>query len=382
MSKPPYRVPLVAELPAHGVLTVASTFSGCGGSCLGYRMAGFRVAWANEFLPAAQASYRANFKETILDERDICQIQPVDILNALKIKVGELDLLDGSPPCQAFSTAGKREKGWGKERLYENGAKQCNENLFSEYIRLLRGLQPKVFVAENVSGLAKGTCKGFFLEILSELKASGYLVECRLLDAQWLGVPQQRQRVIFVGVRMDLARQVKPTFPKPLPYRYSVQDALPWMMELKVRTFTKGKPLDVTKRPMAAVQCTPSRTGLNRRETVLKAEMDGTALGKKVLEQWNLTKVGKSSPKYFQLQKCDTRKPSPSVTGPSGTGLTLPNEPRRFTIAELKRICAFPDDFVLVGSYAQQWERLGNSVPPVMMFHIAKTLRDEVFAKI
>ncbi len=103
-TKPPYRVPLMAEiaaLPWNG-LRVASIFSGCGGSCLGYRMAGFKVVWANEFVPAAQSSYNANKAEDcFLDTRDIRQVQPQEILEATGLKQGELDLFDGSPPCQA-----------------------------------------------------------------------------------------------------------------------------------------------------------------------------------------------------------------------------------------------------------------------------------------
>lgn len=229
-NKPTYRVPLMKEIRnlAWNGFKVVSTFSGCGGSCTGYRMAGFKVVWANEFVPSAQASYKANCaKDSILDCRDIKEIQPEEILKATGLKIGELDILDGSPPCQAFSTAGKREKGWGKDKSYEHGAKQKNEALFDHYIRLLRGLKPKVFIAENVSGLVKGVAKGYFLEILAAMKDSGYRVACQVCDAQWMGVPQQRQRTIFIGVRKDL--KLEPVHPKPLPYRYSVQDALPWI---------------------------------------------------------------------------------------------------------------------------------------------------------
>jgi len=331
IDKPAYQVPSMTEIesiPWNG-FKVASTFSGCGGSCLGYRMAGFKVVWANEFVPAAQDSYNANkADDCYLDPRDIRLVKPEEILKRLKMEPGELDLFDGSPPCQAFSTAGKREKGWGKLKEYEHGARQCNEQLFTEYIRLLRGLKPKVFVAENVSGLIKGTAKGMFLEILKDLKDSGYRVKCKLLDAQWLGVPQMRQRTIFVGVRDDL--ETEPAFPKPMKYRYSVRDALP----------------EITGGPF---------------------------LGPKVTAEYHRTKVGKNNDRFFQLQKVDRDQPSPTLTGPSGTGLCLDTEARRFSIAELKRICAFPDDFILTGSYAQQWERLGNSVPPVMMKHISES---------
>ena len=336
MIKPPYRVPLMSEIkqiPWNG-FTVASTFSGAGGSCTGYRMAGFKVVWANEFVPAAQASYKANCaSDSILDCRDIKLVQASEILAATGLKVGELDIFDGSPPCQAFSTAGKREKGWGKDKSYEHGAKQKNETLFDEYVRLLRGLKPKVFVAENVSGLVKGTAKGYFLEILAALKASGYRVTCRVLDAQWLGVPQQRQRTIFIGVREDL--NLEPAHPKPLAYRYSVRDALPWISDVRQSVFggtdqrsAKGKPCP----------------------TIMSSGGIGAALGK---QAW---------------VEADT----------DSGGI----EKRKFTIDELKRICAFPDDFVLCGSYAQQWERLGNSVPPLMMRAIASTIRDEILSRI
>lgn len=114
-NKPPYHVPSMAAiraLPWNGFNAI-STFSGCGGSSLGYRLAGFRVLWASEFIDAARDSYRANKADyTILDGRDIREVTAEDILTAIKMQPGELDLFDGSPPCASFSTAGKREAGW------------------------------------------------------------------------------------------------------------------------------------------------------------------------------------------------------------------------------------------------------------------------------
>jgi DNA (cytosine-5)-methyltransferase 1 len=387
VTKPPYSVPLMSEVaavPSNG-FKVASTFSGCGGSCLGYRMAGFKVVWANEFVPAAQASYKANAaKDCVLDVRDIRQVQTDDILKATGIDQGGLDLFDGSPPCQAFSTAGKREKGWGKERHYEHGAVQRNETLFAEYVRLLRGLMPKVFIAENVSGLVKGKAKGWFLEILRDLKASGYEVEVRLLDAQWLGVPQTRQRIIFQGVRNDLKR--KPAWPAPLPYRYSVRDALGGITDSdRVIHDESGEwsAGDIADRP-----CPTVRSG--RAGTMFVASRDKRgAFGKQgaITERpapavlsgtvGNLWIEGANG---FNGHAASTaEKPMPTVQAGRPKQVVQPGLSRRkFTIAELKRVCAFPDDFVLVGTYAQQWERLGNSVPPVMMRHVATAIRNEV----
>lgn len=384
-NKPPYRVPLMSEikeLPWNG-MKVASTFSGAGGSCTGYRMAGFKVVWANEFVPAAQASYKANCADdSILDCRDIKLVQASEILAATGLKVGELDIFDGSPPCQAFSTAGKREKGWGKDKSYEHGAKQKNETLFDEYTRLLRGLKPKVFVAENVSGLVKGTAKGYFLEILAALKASGYRVTCRVLDAQWLGVPQQRQRTIFIGVREDL--NLEPVHPKPLPYRYSVRDALPWISDARQTKVYNDPDRVFTDTPSPSV--TTLGIGAKRNDcVVVEAETDISrhAIG----DAWEKLKPGEGSSKYLNLKRTRLDGPSHCISAMGGqssgvASVCHPTEKRKFTIAELRRICSFPDDFTLCGSYAQQWERLGNSVPPLMMKAIASTIRDEILARI
>lgn len=362
----------IAALPWNG-FKVASTFSGCGGSCTGYRMSGFKIVWANEFVPAAQDSYKANAAaDCILDTRDIRTVQPEEILAATGLQRGELDLFDGSPPCASFSTAGKREKGWGKVKNYSD-TKQRTDDLFNEYVRLLRGLQPKVFVAENVSGLVKGTAKGMFLQILAALKGCGYRVTCRVLDAQWLGVPQQRQRTIFIGVRDDLNRE--PVHPTPLPYRYSVRDALPWILAVEGANGFNGHKFQASTVQASTVQAS--------RPLTVEAETDISryAIG----AEWDNVKVGAASEKYFSLVKPCPTKPCPTVQASHGeasiAGIVHPIEKRKFTIAELRRICAFPDDFILTGTYGQQWERLGRSVPPVMMAAVAAKIRDEILCK-
>ena len=423
-NKPPYRVPSmeeIAAIPWNGYQAV-STFSGCGGSSLGYKMAGFRVLWANEFIPAAQDTYRANHHGTILDTRDIRTVQPADILEAIGMQAGELDLFDGSPPCASFSTAGKREAGWGKVKAYSD-TKQRTDDLFFEYTRLVKGVQPKVFVAENVSGLVKGTAKGYFLEILAALKECGYTVSAKLLDAQWLGVPQMRQRVIFVGVRNDLVAKygVKPVHPKPLLYRYSVRDALPWIVNLNRDSMgMEGKWVcDVATEPCQAirtasggaqtrfeVEAITPRAYLDKRgafgndgditdqpaPTVLsgsvgthwivepEADISRYAIG----NEWNRLNPGEKG-KYLNFIKPIVDEPCPTITQAGGststTAVVHPTEKRKFSIAELRRICAFPDDFIFTGTYSQQWERMGRAVPPVMMMHIAQTIRTEVLDK-
>ena len=368
MNKPPYKVPSmqeIADLPWNGY-NVVSTFSGCGGSCLGFKMAGFKVLWANEFIPAAQDTYRANHKGTILDTRDIRKVQASEILDAIGLSKGQLDVFEGSPPCASFSTAGKREAGWGKVKKYSDSC-QRTDDLFFEYARLLNDLQPKVFIAENVSGLVKGTAKGYFLLILKALKECGYDVSAKVLDAQWLGVPQARQRLIFIGVREDLG--IEPKHPMPLSYRYMVKDALPHIQFIDLGGgFGIVKKVKSESSPYQTIGVSPSSgNGLATEIYSCKAIHDTRG-------QYSVGDI--------------TNRPSPTVdTNPRlfiNTEMNKDNQviKRKFSISELKKICAFPDDFILTGSYSQQWERLGRAVPPVMMSHIATTIRDDILGKI
>jgi len=168
---------------------------------LGYKLAGGKVLLAVEWDDNAVHTYRANFTDTEIYHGDIAKLEVEDVCSRTGLRPGELDILDGSPPCQGFSTAGKR-------LLYDS-----RNQLFKEYIRLLRGLKPKVFVMENVSGLVKGRMKLIFADIIRQLKESGYRVSARLMNAMYFNVPQSRQRLIFIGVREDLG--ISPTHPRP-----------------------------------------------------------------------------------------------------------------------------------------------------------------------
>lgn len=380
-QKPPYRVPSMDEIRAlrPNGHTVATTFAGGGGSSTGYEMAGFRIVWANEFVAEAADTYQANHPNAVVDRRSIREISGRDVLAAAKVR--EVDLLDGSPPCQSFSMAGSRAKGWGKVRAHADGSTQRADDLFVEYARLLGELRPKIFVAENVSGLVQGSAKGYFKEIMRDLGAAGpgYVVEARLVDAQWLGVPQARVRLIFVGVRSDLANRhgIGPVFPRPLPYFYSVQDALPWIRKIRISKNDFKSAATSPARTVLVNDHSGSPTEFRQGKGYVEADcwLENTAIGR----EWERLHQGQNSQKYFNLVRAHARRPSPTITASAGhhpgtAGVTHPTEKRKFTIPELKRICGFPDDYVLTGSRAQQWARLGNAVPPVMMAAIARGL--------
>jgi DNA (cytosine-5)-methyltransferase 1 len=347
VDKPAYRVPTMAEiraLPWNG-LTVASTFSGAGGSCVGYAMAGYRVAWASEFLEAAARVHRANFPGCVLDTTDVRQVDAADVLKVLHLKVGELDLLDGSPPCQSFSMSGRRDAHWGKVINHGDGTRQRSDDLFFDYVRLLESLQPRAFVAENVEGLIRGTARGYYNRISQALQRAGYVVECRLLNAKWLGVPQNRPRVIFVGVRADLG--VAPVHPTPLPYWYSTREAmagLPGWDDASMRVVHDTRGLHSTgtstDKPSPAI-------------TVAGSSGAGASAHFRVMS----VQEG-AFPKKWR----DANEPSPTIMAGRTTNVSTGGmERRRFTIPEVMRLCSFPDDFQLDGTYGELRRAVGQA---------------------
>lgn len=333
---------------------MVSTFSGCGGACLGFEMAGFEVVWASEFIEEARRTYEANHPGVPVDSRDIRDVTAEEILAATGLERGALDVFEGSPPCASFSTAGKREKGWGEVKAYSD-KEQRSDDLFFEYARLLDGLQPRVFTAENVSGLVKGKAIGYFKEILIALRSCGYAVEAKVLDASWLGVPQARQRLIFVGVRNDLVDRygIRPAHPKPRHPRYAIRDVLE---------------ID------GAV--------IHDSETGHDITLDRYAIG----AEWDKIQPGQSSERYFQLVRPALDAPVGTITATGGgvgaASVTHPTQRRKFTLEELRILSSFPADFALTGTYAQRWERIGRSVPPFMARAIAETIRDEILGRV
>lgn len=453
-GKPPYAVPSMADVATtRGTngLRVVSTFSGCGGSCLGFEMAGYEVVWASEFVEEARDTYRLNHPGVPVDASDIRSVRAADILEATGLDVGDVDVLEGSPPCASFSMAGKRSKHWGEVRSYSD-TEQRVDDLFFEFARIVEGVQPRVFVAENVAGLVQGSAKGYFKDILRRLRDCGYRVGAKVLDAKWLGVPQSRRRLIFIGVRDDLGTD--PVFPTPFPYWYSIRDACPWITNGGWRKAKFGpaeqpavnvewKPDDPSAvitatglgggaghqtiigpptlkewssdRPSATVTasgmyamnamenlvnppgdeagCATDRSGEWYEWLVANGhpevddpnEVDLVDIRKYAIgREWLRLQPGGYSDKYFNLHRTDADRALSTLTQVAGAtgaaGVTHPSEPRKFTIPELRRLHSFPDDFQLTGRFGQRWERIGRSVPPLMMRRIAEVVRDDILA--
>ena len=376
MTKPPYVVPSmkdIEKLRGQNGYNLISTFSGCGGACLGYEIAGFEVKYANEFIKEARETYELNHPGVPVDTRNIRQVTPGDILEIAGLSAGEVDVLEGSPPCSSFSTSGNREKDWGKVKKYSEAAQQTDD-LFFEFARILKGLQPKVFTAENVAGLVKGSAKGYFKLILKELKECGYRVEAKVLDARYLGVPQTRTRLFFYGVRNDL--NMAPIWPSPLPYTYSIRDACPWI----TNRGEYGKlPGDWFDKALSSGHPDPGDKNEWESADISRQERNPEE-PYAIYNEWLKLRPGESSNKYLNLTRANAEKTCPCITQTAGAtgaaGITHPSEPRKFTLPELRRLGGFPDDFKLTGNFRQRWERIGRAVPPLMSAQIAGKVKE------
>lgn len=187
----------------HGT-TVMTTFACGGGSSMGYKLAGYDVIAANDIDPQMAKVYKANHKPKQFYECPIKDLLQIDDLP-------EIDVLDGSPPCSVFSTAGSRESAWQKDKMFREGqAKQVLDDLFFDFIELVNKMQPKIVIAENVKGMLIGHAKWYTREIVRKFKKIGYNCQVFLLNAARMGVPQKRERVFFIAHKKE--RKIKLEF--------------------------------------------------------------------------------------------------------------------------------------------------------------------------
>lgn len=323
-SYAPYTMADVAMVEGTNGLTVASTFSGGGGSSLGYKLAGFNVVYANEFVPEAQNTYRANFPGTYLDCRDIREVRGSDILEATGLD--HVDVLDGSPPCCSFSSVGKGSKGWGEVRKYSD-VKQRTDDLFFEWLRLLSELNPRGFLCENVPALAQGKNKGVLKEVLAEMRRLGYSVSARVVQAEWLGVPQARHRLLIMGSRCGA-----PSFPVPFE-----------------RVCTMGEGLDGIDVDSAEAEDVSRECARYKCGKLIKM------VPKNPVRKLYARDYVKGA--YFQLMRASMYEPAPTLTATAGNlgaaSFFHPLRDRKLTVSEAKRIQSLPDDFILTGTYQQ-----------------------------
>lgn len=315
--------------------TVVELFAGAGGLALGLEKAGFETKLAVEINKWAVKTLKTNRPHWNIEENDIRKIVKNDIRTYLKDNV-EIDLLSGGYPCQSFSYAGKRL-----------GLEDTRGTLFHDFAEALKQLNPKMFFAENVKGLATHD-KGRTLQVMIDVfKEVGYHVDHQVLNALDYGVAQKRQRIIIIGTRLDIKEKINQDFkfPEPYEYRLTLKDILKNVPDSDCAKYNDKKkeifkhvnpggcwrdlPDDIAKEYMkASYFMGGGRTGIARRLS---------------WDEPGLTVL--CSPAQKQTDRCH------------------PDELRPFSIRENARIQSFPDDWFFEGSVAEQYKQIGNAVP-------------------
>jgi DNA (cytosine-5)-methyltransferase 1 len=336
-------------------LRVASLFSGAGGLDLGFEKAfkrqAFHVVWANEYDKTITPTFRKNFPSTKLVEGSIAKLEAGDLHDGTHSILpsagpkGAIAGLLGGPPCQSWSEAGARR-----------GSEDPRGQLFFEYIRILRLLQPAFFLAENVSGILFERHKVALARILEEFRISGYNVYYAKLNAVNYGVPEDRERVIFIGFRSDLPLKKPFAFPEPIKRKKTLEVIRKWA--------STAKPFDPTKRDKKQNEWmeggfSPIFLSRNRVRNWDEPSFTVQATARHAPLHPDAGKMVKSGTDQFEFAPGSEKK-----------GLV-----RRLTVREAAEVQTFPPTFTFeYTNIVNGYKMVGNAVPVKFAEHLAEAI--------
>lgn len=316
-------------------------FSGAGGMSLGFDQAGFNNIFSVDIEPSFCETYKTNFPKHNLIQKDISKLSNEEIKSLIGNQI--IDVIIGGPPCQGFSMAGNIGR-----KFIDDSRNQ----LFREFARIVEIVQPSYFVMENVARLYthnKGETKK---EIIELFKKMNYNVDCKVVNTADFGIPQVRNRVLFIGNRIsnNIVFPTK-TVDKPISIKEAI-DKLP-----KLKSGEKSK--------------IPNHISMKHSEQMLEKM-------KYVSDGGNRNEI----PELIRPKSGDVRKyirykstePAVCVTG-NMRKIFHYSQNRALTVRELATLQTFPLDFIFKGSTISQQQQVGNSVPPILAKEIALTIK-------
>ena len=351
---------------------VLDLFCGAGGLSLGFKMADFDIVGGIDFDQEALDTHELNFKDGFHFCGDISELDDEFVLDNFD---GKIDVIIGGPPCQGFSVANMQQKDI-----------ECDDRnkLFYEFIRFVRLLKPKAFVMENVPQILtkdNGHVKEVMMDVMDEL---GYNVNVKVLVASDYGVPQRRRRAFFVGLNKDYKKTFDFDDIKEKP-KVTVENALSdiYQFDKEIESSTVDDVFTLTVKPNCDYQRLMRENSNNKLHNhnirypkdIVQTRMSHVPEGgnwKDVPEElWDTIRNNRHSSAYRRLNSEDV-----SVTIDTGhMNYFHPKYNRVPTVRESARIQSFPDDFIFTGGQGAQFRQVGNAVPPLLSYSIAKTLK-------
>ena len=352
---------------------VIDLFCGCGGFSKGFEEAGYNIRFGIDMWNDAIVTYKQNFPNAAVMNEDITKISGKDILKASKLKKDEVDVIIGGPPCQGFSVSGKRMIDDERNKLYKS------------YVRIVSELKPKVFVMENVPGLVRLFKGQVGVQVKEDFTNIGYTVGMQILSADNYGVPQQRKRVFFVGVRNDLVKKGM-EYQYPIPFMGQGTDVPAWTCKDAIsdldfvpddRVLGEDLPYEIpAQNDYQRSMREGSRSVLNHSITIHNAKTkeiiamvpDGGNYKDLPEELWSTRKV------HIAWTRMDSNKPCFTIDTGHNHHFHY-KENRVPTVRESARIQSFPDNFEFIGIKTSQLKQVGNAVPPLLAKAVGDSIR-------
>lgn len=352
---------------------VLDLFCGCGGFSKGFEDAGFNIRFGIDIWDEALVTYRKNFPNAVVLTEDITKVDGKQILDMVGISSEDVDVIIGGPPCQGFSVSGKRMIDDERNVLYKS------------FVEIVSQIKPKAFVMENVPGLVRLFDGQVGKQVLEDFTNIGYRVQTKILSSEWYGVPQQRKRVIFVGLSNEkVPCSINYKYPepqmgdntgiKPITCKEAISD-----LDFVPDDVALGDCIEYNTQPESDYQRKMRRDCdklLNHSITVHKEKTkriiamvpDGGNYKDLPEELWDTRKV------HIAWTRMNSNKPCFTIdTGHNHHFHYRAN--RVPTVRESARIQSFPDDFVFIGKKTSQLKQVGNAVPPLMAEAIAESIK-------
>lgn len=342
-------------------MKIIDLFSGVGGLSQGFEWSGFEPVVAIDFWDDAIKTYNHNRKNKVGISMDVTQFNDELLTNILKEH--KIDGIIGGPPCQGFSTARLSNA---TEKIGK--INESRNHLYLEFYRTVNIVRPKFFLIENVRGLVSANKGAFVKDIIERFGSIGYNVSYKILNASDYGVPQNRQRVFFVGL---LEGEFE--FPENFKYKVSSKEAIMDLIQSneeanqKYSTPAKNEYQKLMRNGKKTVKNHEVTIHNEQTTNVISMVPNGGNIKSLPPEYWNIRKYNKA------FQRMNSVLPSNTID--TGHRNYFHYEANRIpTARESARIQSFPDSFEFLGTKGSQYKQIGNAVPPLL----AKVLAEKI----